>query len=176
MKILAFIFLLNLMSCSNHNINNYQNEVPKINLREFFNGKIEALGIVQDRSGKVIKRFKVDILASWNGNIATLDEKFVYSDNTKSARVWKLNEISSHQYVGRAGDVLGTAIGETAGNTFYFQYYLDLPVGDSSYKVHFEDWMYLLDDNTLLARSYMTKWGINLGEVTIVMTKKDKMP
>ena len=37
-----------------------------------------AHGIVQDRSGKVIKRFKVDIKASWKDDIATLDEKFVY--------------------------------------------------------------------------------------------------
>ncbi|MBC7538456.1 MAG: DUF3833 domain-containing protein [Bacteriovorax sp.] len=172
MKLLVFIFLLILISCSNHSASKYQNEVPKINLSEFFNGKIEGLGIVQNRSGKVIKRFNVDILASWNGNKGTLDEKFVYSDNTKSTRVWQLNEISANIYEGSAGDVLGVALGETAGNTFYFRYNLDLPVGNSSYKVHFEDWMYLLDKNTLLARSYMTKWGINLGEVTIVLTKK----
>jgi hypothetical protein len=47
-------------------------------------------------------------------------------------------------------------------------------VGDTTYEVNFEDWMYLLDKNTLLARSYMNKWGFDLGEVTIVMNKKGK--
>ena len=143
-------------------------------MREFFNGEIYALGIVQDRSGQVIKRFKVDIKASWTGSKAILDEKFTYSDGTKSSRVWELKEVGSARYEGRAGDVVGVASGETAGNVFYFVYNLDLPVEETTYVVNFEDWMYLLDKNTLLARSYMNKWGFDLGEVTIVMNKKGR--
>ena len=174
MRIFLIIFLLLLSACSDHSIKSYSGEEPKINLREFFDGDIYALGIVQDRSGQVVKRFKVDIKAYWNGNKAILFEKFVYSDGTKSSRVWELKEIGASKYEGRADDVVGIASGETAGNTFYFEYDLDLPVGDTKYKVNFEDWMYLLDKNTLLARSYMNKWGFNLGEVTIVMNKKGR--
>ena len=174
MRIFLIIFLLLLSACSDHSIKSYSGEEPKINLREFFDGDIYALGIVQDRSGQVIKRFKVDIKAYWNGNKAILDEKFVYSDGTKSSRVWELKEIGASKYEGRADDVVGIASGETAGNTFYFEYDLDLPVGDTNYKVNFEDWMYLLDKNTLLARSYMKKWGFDVGEVTIVMNKKGR--
>jgi len=174
MRIFLIIFLLLLSACSDHSIKSYRGEEPMINLREFFDGDIYALGIVQDRSGQVIKRFKVDIKAYWNGNKAILDEKFVYSDGTISSRVWELKEIGASKYEGRADDVVGIASGETAGNTFYFEYDLDLPVGDTNYKVNFEDWMYLLDKNTLLARSYMNKWGFNLGEVTIVMNKKGR--
>lgn len=176
MKNLVLILLLVLVSsCSSQKLNDYSNETPKLNLREFFNGKILALGIVQNRSGKIIKRFEADIVASWNGNVGTLDEKFQYSDNTKSSRVWKLTELSPNKYEATAGDVIGVAKGETSGNAFFLEYYLDLPVGDSSYKIHFEDWMYLVDKNTLLARTYMTKWGVNVGEITIVMTKKDAL-
>ena len=174
MRIFYIILLLLLPSCSDHSIKSYSGEEPKINLREFFDGDIYALGIVQDRSGQVIKRFKVDIKAYWNGNKAILDEKFVYSDGTKSSRVWELKEIGASKYEGRADDVVGIASGETAGNTFYFEYDLDLLVDDTSYKVNFEDWMFLLDKNTLLARSYMNKWGFDFGEVTIVMNKKGR--
>ena len=83
-----------------------------------------------------------------------------------------MKEVGSARYEGRAGDVVGVASGETAGNVFYFVYNLDLPVEETTYVVNFEDWMYLLDKNTLLARSYMNKWGFDLGEVTIVMNKK----
>ena len=161
MRIFYIILLLFLSSCADHSIKSYSDELPKINLREFFNGEIYALGIVQDRSGRVIKRFKVDIRASWIGSKAILDEKFTYSDGTKSSRVWELEEV-------------GVASGETAGNVFYFEYNLDLPVDETTYEVNFEDWMYLLDKNTLLARSYMNKWGFDLGEVTIVMNKKGR--
>ena len=78
MRIFLIIFLLLLSACSDHSIKSYRGEEPMINLREFFDGDIYALGIVQDRSGQVIKRFKVDIKASWKDDIATLDEKFVY--------------------------------------------------------------------------------------------------
>ncbi len=172
MKIFYLIILLLISSCSDHSIKSYSDEFPKIDLREFFNGKIYALGIVQNRSGKVIKRFKVDIRAYWEGNTGYLDEKFIYSDGKKESRIWELKEISQSVYQGRADDVIGKANGKTAGNAFYFEYNLDLPVDDTSYEVKFEDWMFLLDKNTLLARSYMSKWGIGLGEVTIVMTKK----
>lgn len=163
--------LLTLFSCSNHSLSHYANEEPKLNLRDFFNGQIYAQGIVQDRSGKVINRFDVDIKGSWDADEATLDEKFLYSDKTTSNRVWKLKEIGDSKYEGRAHDVIGVAKGEVAGNAFFFEYNLDVPVGKGSYKIHFEDWMYLLDNETLLARSYMTKWGFRVGEVTIVMKK-----
>ena len=170
--IIPFLFVI-LTSCSNQSLDNYKDENPKLNLRTFFNGKLSAQGIVQDRSGKVIKRFDVDIMASWKDNEGVIDEKFVYSDNTKSERVWKLTEKAPSKYEGRAHDVIGVAFGEVSGNAFLFEYNLDVPVGDSTYKIHFEDWMYLLDQKTLLAKTAMTKWGFKVGEVTIVMIKRD---
>ena len=171
MRLFYIVIFFLISSCTEHKINYYKNETPKINLNEFFKGKLLAHGIVQDRSGKVINRFKVDIIASWKDDIATLDEEFVYSDGSKSSRIWKLKKIGSNQFEGVAGDVEGVAEGETAGNAFYFVYDLNLPVDDSTYVVNFEDWMFLMDENTLLSRSYMSKWGFDVGEVTLVMTK-----
>ena len=85
--------------------------------------------------------------------------------------IWKLKKINTNQFEGTAGDVEGVAFGETAGNAFYFVYDLNLPVDDSTYVINFEDWMFLMDENTLLSRSYMSKWGFDVGEVTLVMTK-----
>ena len=169
---LLFMFLI-LCSCSSQSLKKYENEKPELDLRKFFNGKIEALGIVQNRSGEVIQRFKVDIDASWQNNTATLDEDFVYSDGSKSKRVWTLNDLGNNEYVGTAGDIIGKAKGKVAGNAFYFKYVLDVPVGDKTYHITLDDWMYLLDKKTLLARSYMTKFGFDVGEVTLVMINKD---
>lgn len=173
MKLLLGVMLLLTFSCSNHSLQDYKDEKPELNLRSFFDGKLYAQGIVQDRSGKVIKRFNVDITASWEGNVCTLNEKFEYSDQSKSTRVWRLTETAPGKYEGVAGDVIGVAKGEVAGNTFYFEYTLDVPVGDKTFHIPFKDWMFLLDKNTLLARSYMTKWGFKVGEVSLIMTKKE---
>ena len=80
-------------------------------------------------------------------------------------------KISSNKFQGTAGDVEGIASGETAGNAFYFVYDLNLRVDDTTYVVNFEDWMFLMDKSILLSRSYMSKWGFDVGEVTLVMTK-----
>lgn len=171
MKIILALLLTTVVSCSSQNIENYKDFSPKLDLKTFFNGKLIAHGIVQDRSGIVIKRFTVDINAYWKGSEGTIDEKFLYADNSKSTRIWTLTETAVSQYDGRAGDVVGVAKGQVAGNTFAFEYVLDVPVGESNYKIHFDDWMYLLDENTLLAKTAMTKWGFKVGEVTIVMKK-----
>lgn len=172
-KLLILILVLLYSSCADHTVRNYKDEGPKLELREFFDGEIYALGIVQDRSGKIIQRFKVDISASWKHNVATLDEKFTYSDGTKSSRVWELTENEGRLYEGTAGDVDGVAHGEVSGNAFFFEYVLNVPVEKSVYRIKLEDWMFLLDKNTLMARSYMSKWGFDVGEVTIVMMKRN---
>jgi hypothetical protein len=83
-----------------------------LDLREYFNGTLDAHGIFQDRSGKVVKRFKVVIDASWKGDTGTLDERFTYSDGSTQRRVWTITHLGAHRYTGRADDVVGEARGE----------------------------------------------------------------
>ena len=63
------------------------------------------------------------------------------------------------------------AYGETNGNAFNWKYKVDLKVDDSTWKVGFDDWMYLLEDGKLINRAYVTRWGILIGEVTISFDK-----
>ena len=37
--------------------------------------------------------------------------------------------------------------------------------------VQFDDWMYLMDQRTMLNKAVMSKFGIRLGEVTLSFTK-----
>jgi hypothetical protein len=66
---------------------------------------------------------------------------------------------------------VGTAIGTVAGNALRWQYVLALPVDGKVYNVNFDDWMFLMDDKVMMNRSYMSKWGFNLGEVTLSFMK-----
>jgi hypothetical protein len=126
----------------------------------------------QDRSGKVVKRFSVVILCSWKDNVGTLDEDFTYSDGTKQKRLWTIRKNADGQYIGTASDVVGEAIGITAGNALRWKYVLALPVGDKVYNVNFEDWMFLMDDKVMLNRAEMSKFGFKLGEVTLSFNKR----
>ena len=63
------------------------------------------------------------------------------------------------------------AQGQVAGNAFNWKYKVDLKVGDSTWNVGFDDWMYLMDDNVLINRAYVTRYGIEIGQVTIAFNK-----
>ena len=158
--------------CSNIQVDDYKGESPKLVLENYLNGDLEAHGFFQDRSGLITKRFKVKMKASWSGNNGKLEEDFKYSDGTKSKRIWYLEKTANGHYTGNASDVVGKAKGKVSGNAFRWNYTLDLPVGDKSYHVYFDDWMYLMDDKIMLNKSKMSKFGIYLGEVTLVFLKK----
>ncbi|MAV90598.1 MAG: hypothetical protein CL676_04200 [Bdellovibrionaceae bacterium] len=160
-----------LTGCSSVSVKDYKNESPKLVLEDYLNGNLEAHGFFQDRSGMIVKRFKVLMKGTWTGDTGILDESFEYSDGTKSKRVWTLKKTAEGKYTGTASDVIGEAHGESAGNAFHWKYTLDLPVGDSNYHVKFDDWMYLMDDKIMLNKSKMSKFGVYLGEVTLVFIK-----
>lgn len=164
-----------LNSCSSVNIQDYANEKPTLKLSEYFNGTVSAYGIFTDRSGKVVKRFTVLIQGSWetkNGQrVGTLDESFTYSDGTKDKRIWTITETEANQYIGTASDVVGQARGQASGNALNWTYTLKLPVDNDVYDVQFNDWMYLINNQVMLNRASMSKFGIYLGEVTLSFHK-----
>lgn len=158
--------------CTSTQVQDYKNEKPKLVLEEYLNGNMEAHGFFQDRSGLIVKRFTVYMKGSWSGPNGTLEEDFVYSDGTKSRRVWQLKKVAEGKYTGTAGDVVGEAHGEVAGNAFRWNYTLQLPRDGKVFEVQFDDWMYLMNDEVMLNKSKMMKFGIYLGEVTLVFLKK----
>ncbi|QZX80969.1 DUF3833 domain-containing protein [Metapseudomonas otitidis] len=170
---LALLFCLLLSACSQVEVGDYKDENPTLDLRRYFAGGVDAWGMFQDRSGKVIKRFHVDIQGREEAGRLILDERFTYSDGTRQQRVWTLRPEGPNHWRGTAPDVVGVAEGEVAGNALRWRYVLELPVDGTTYHVNFDDWMYLLDDRTLANRSFMTKFGVELGQVTLFFRKRD---
>ena len=171
-SLLAVWLALLLAACSSPGVEHYRAERPTLDLRTYLNGTIDAWGIFQDRSGEVKRRFHVVIEARWQGEVGTLDEQFSWSDGSRSRRVWTLTRQPDGRYVGRADDVVGEAIGEVAGNALRWRYVLELPVDGRTWQVDLDDWMFLLDDKVMLNRSYMSKWGIALGEISLTFVKR----
>lgn len=171
---LTLLLAFTLAGCASQDIRQYANEKPALDLSTYFNGRLVAHGIFQNRSGQVVRRFVVEIDAQWEGNQGVLDEWFTYSDGTNERRVWRLTKHADGRYTGTADDVAGVAQGQTVGNAFFWTYVLKLPVGERIIPVRFDDWMYLVDERIMLNRATMSKFGIRLGEVTLVFTKLDQ--
>lgn len=163
---------LALTGCAGPQVTDYSADKPVLDLRQYFNGTLDAYGVFTDRSGKVVKRFTVVMRCSWNGEEGVLDEDFVYSDGTTQKRIWRLKHLGNGRYEGRADDVVGVAQGQTAGNAFRWGYTLALPVDGRVWHVEFDDWMYLMDPRVMLNKAAMSKFGIHLGEVTLSFVKR----
>lgn len=174
LKIIAsFFFAVMLGACAGPAPpSHYASELPRLDLQEYFNGTVEAWGMVQDRSGTVIKRFHVTIACKWDGDTGTLDEDFHYADGTRQRRVWTLHKQVDGSYVGTAPDVVGKATGVVAGNTLHWTYTLALPVDGKIYEIDFDDWMFLQDERVMLNRATMRKFGIRVGDITLSFMKR----
>ncbi len=160
-----------LLGCASPVPADYAAEQPALDLKTYFNGPLVAHGLFTDRSGKVARRFTVQMTGTWQGNQGTLDERFTYSDGKTERRVWKLTDEGQGRYSGRADDVVGVAQGQAAGNALNWRYTLALPVDGKVYEVQFDDWMYLMDERVMLNKAVMSKFGLRLGEVTLSFYK-----
>ena len=168
------ISLIGLSGCSvSVEGNDYKAVQPAFDLEQFFDGDVKAWGIVQNRSGEVVQRFIVDIAGKVEGDTLTLDEKFEYGvGEGPTERVWTIVKQSDNTFIGSATDIEGPAKGTSYGNAFNFHYEMDLPVDDRTYAVTFDDWFWAFDENTMMNRSYIRKFGIVMAEVTIFMQKR----
>ncbi|HQX89990.1 MAG TPA: DUF3833 domain-containing protein [Moraxellaceae bacterium] len=173
MRIFLVILTSFLMVACSARIEDYRNMQPALDLQEYFDGNITAWGQFQDRSGMVIKRFRVDMTGTWVGNEGTLDERFTYDDGSTQQRIWKIKKHDNGRYTGRADDVIGEAEGMAAGPALQWSYTLALPVDGKIYNVRFNDWMYLHDKHTMMNRAVMSKFGVKLGEITLTFRKED---
>ena len=149
----------------------YAKETPKLDLATYFNGKVDGWGMVQDRSGKVLRRMVVELDCKWNGNEGVLDESFQWSDGKTEKRIWKIRK-DGDRYIGTAGDVVGDARGEAAGYALRWSYVLALPVDGSTYNMDMDDWMWMIDEKTLANRTTMSKLGVRVAEISIFFRKR----
>ena len=167
----AALSVIVLGACASPKPSDYADQKPVFDLREYFNGPLVAHGMFTDRQGRIVKRFRVDLVGRWQGDRGELSEHFVYSDGTQQDRVWHLQRLPDGRYTGTAADVVGTAQGQAAGNVLNWHYTLRLPVNGSTYDVQFDDWMVLMDHHVMLNRARMSKFGIGLGEITLAFQK-----
>ena len=171
--LLTIILFLTLTGCSTMKVTDYKNNQPEFVLEDYFSGRTMAYGVFENRSGEVINQFKVTIDGRVEGDVLILDEDFVYMNGDVENRLWEIKILPDGRYEGRTNGVVGLATGQRAGNAFNWTYVFDLNVGDSTYRVKFDDWMFLQEDGVMVNRAFVTKWGFNVGSVTLAFTKEE---
>ena len=169
----AIIILTSLSGCMTMKPGNFKDQNPKFVLENYFNGKTKAWGIFEDRFGNVKRQFTVAIDGIWDGKKLILDEHFLFNDGEKSYRQWRITKKKDGVYEGKADDVIGNASGISSGNSLNWSYVLDLKMSNNkTLRVKFDDWMFLQPGGVLLNRARMSKFGVEIGQVTISFSKE----
>ena len=159
--------VLVLSGCGTMKPEDFSDGSPELDLFEYFNGQTRAWGLVEDRFGKVRRQFTVEILGRVEDNRLILEEDFLYDDGERSRRVWTIEQTGDKIYRGYAGDVIGEASGRASGNSLNWHYRMDLAVGDSTWRLTFDDWMFLQPDGVIINRARMKRFGIEIGSVIL---------
>lgn len=171
-KIALLLTLILLTGCSTIDVNQYQRNSPQLDLFQYFTGETKGYGIVQDRRGVLTRYFTVDIMGTIEADGSLkLYEVFNWNDGEESTRTWMIAKDGSQTFSGTAEDVVGTAAGKGAGNSLNWNYTLNLEVDDAVWKIKFDDWMFLVTDQVMINKAKLLKFGLTVGEVTIVFNK-----
>ncbi|MBR9829335.1 MAG: DUF3833 domain-containing protein [Oceanospirillales bacterium] len=174
-QVLIVLLTVLVTGCSPMKTDTLSQQGPTLKIEDFFQGKVYAWGIFEDRFGNLRRQFQVEIDGDWDGDRLVLNEKFLYSDGERDLRVWTITPTGDGEYEGRADDIIGTAEGISEGNRLNWRYKMELKVGDGSWKVAFDDWMYLQPGNVLVNKAEVRKWGVQLGVVTLFFIHADQL-
>ena len=181
---LSLIFFVSFLSaCSQQKLTDFDKTQPEFSLIDFFEGDSLAYGIFEDRFGTLQRRFKVNIsgqktqeeIAGKSISKIILTEDFLYEDGEQQQRIWTISkdvlDDGIEYYRGSAGDVIGTAEGGVSGSAFFWQYDVDLNISQNNLRVRFSDWIYQMDDYIAINKATVSKFGIEIGVVTIVFVR-----
>lgn len=160
-----------LTACSNVSLSDYSKNVPKFKPDEFFNGHLTAHGVLKNRSGKVTRYFVATIEGHWENGQGELKEEFLFDDGERQYRTWKMTLDANNELIATANDVVGESLGKYAGNSFNLNYQLKVKYKDSDLVLKVNDWMWLIDQDTLLNESVLTKWGFKVGSVQLTIKR-----
>ncbi len=170
--LLMAVTLVLITGCSAMKIDDFTDTGPEFVPEEYFVGRTKAWGFFQDRFGTVRREFVVDIHGHLEDGVLVLDEDFVYADGEIDKRVWRIRYLGDGRYEGEADDIIGTAKGERRGKALRWGYDFDLEVGDRTWRVTFDDWMLLQDEDVMINRTTVSKWGFTLGEIYIFFQRQ----
>ena len=186
--LLLSLFLFCLTACSSVNIDLYKDEKPKLILNEFFNGELTAHGIIKNRSGEVIRYFNVSLEGQWDEKgKGVLNEKFIFDDNSIEYRRWTFTpevQVEERQettqdryeqirYRAKANDTLEPVPVHIRGNAFFMNYNLIINYQGDDLVVNIDDKMYLINERVLINESVMSKYGIDVGYITLTILKSN---
>lgn len=142
---------------------------PDFDVRRHLSGPILCEGVIYGPTGRVTSRFVADMEGTWDGNRGTLTERFRYDSGAVQDRAWRLTVANDGAIRAEADDIVGTGRGRQEGAAVRLDYNIRLPAEAGGHVLAVTDWMYLMENGTIINRSQFRKFGIKVAELVATM-------
>lgn len=147
----------------------YSDTAPAADIRRHLNGPLLCEGVIYGPTGRVTSRFTARMEGRWNGNRGTLDEHFHYVGGNVQNRQWRLTLGNDGSIRAEADDLIGTGTGQQEGASVQLRYRIRLPEHAGGWALDVTDWMYVMENGTVINRSQFRKFGIKVAELVATM-------
>jgi len=144
---------------------------PAFDPRTHLSGPILCEGVVFGPMGRVSSRFVADMVGEWTGTTGVLKERFRYDTGMVQDRQWTLRLDEDGAIAAEAPDVVGAGVGRVAGPAVEMRYRIRLAPEAGGHVLDVVDWMYLMENGTILNRSQFRKFGIKVAELVATMRR-----
>jgi hypothetical protein len=147
----------------------YTGKGPDFDLRRHLSGPIQCEGVIFGPTGRVTSRFVAEMEGTWTGSTGTLAEVFHYDSGSIQHRAWTLALQEGGRITATAPDVVGTGTGRVEGSGVLLRYRIRLTPEAGGHVLDVTDWMYLMENGTIMNRSEFRKFGLKVAELIATM-------
>lgn len=147
----------------------YAQSAERFDVKKHLNGRILCEGVIFGPTGRVSSRFVANFNASWEGDKGRMTEEFRYSSGETQSREWRLTLLPGGRIRAEADDLVGTGSGQQSGPGVFLSYRIKLPESSGGHVLDAVDWMYLVENGTIINRSQFRKFGIKVAELVATM-------
>ena len=147
----------------------YAGEDRDFDIRDHLNGPIDCEGVIFGPTGRVSSRFVAEFNASWDGDTGVMAEHFSYDSGLEQDREWRLTLLENGRIHAEADDLVGHGSGQQTGSGVVLRYSIRLSESAGGHVLDTVDWMYLMDNGTIMNRSQFRKYGIKVAELVATM-------
>lgn len=145
----------------------------RFELTTFLAGRTRATGIFEDRFGRLRRRLEVAMTGTWQDGRFHLDERFSYDDGRVETRAWTLTPGRDGAFTATCPDCIGIARGQAMPGVARTLYRFRLALPSRTIAVDLDDRLYRLGPRQALNRATVSKWGVRIGELTLLFERLD---
>ena len=140
---------------------------PRHDPVDFFDGQVQALGVVLDRAGVVRRRFSATFNGQRDAAGISIVEVLTYDDGEIDRRNWRIEPAGANAYAATAEGLAEPAlIALTQPGEARWTYQMDIPIGKRVLRFGFQDIMVQLSADTMVSHTPMRKFGITWASIT----------